>query len=80
MLAILLPHDHGPAPFSGDTLVQDDPGATGRPSSFETIISSIRDRIVTDLPAQTETRTGDRDTTRVDQERPHLQDWIDRGR
>ncbi|MFC4560618.1 MBL fold metallo-hydrolase [Nocardiopsis mangrovi] len=65
--------------FSGDTLFQGGPGATGRSfSDFPTIISSIRDRLLT-LPADTVVHTGHGDSTTIGAELPHLQEWIDRG-
>ena len=49
--------------FTGDTLFQGGPGATGRSfSSFDTIIDSIRTRLLT-LPADTTVRTGHGDST-----------------
>ncbi|WAL40008.1 MBL fold metallo-hydrolase [Brevibacterium sp. BRM-1] len=68
-----------PLLFSGDTLFQGGPGATGRSySSFETIIDSIRDRLFA-LPDETVVLTGHGEPTTIGQERPHLQEWIDRG-
>ncbi|WP_344124851.1 MBL fold metallo-hydrolase, partial [Kocuria aegyptia] len=65
--------------FSGDTLFQGGPGATGRSySDFPTIIDSIRERLLT-LPESTEVLTGHGDTTTIGAEAPHLQEWIDRG-
>lgn len=65
--------------FSGDTLFQGGPGATGRSySSFETIIDSIRDTLFT-LPADTVVNTGHGDSTTIGAEQPHLEEWIDRG-
>lgn len=65
--------------FSGDTLFQGGPGATGRSySDFPTIVASIRDRLL-DLPPETVVHTGHGDTTTVGAEEPHLQEWIDRG-
>ncbi|MDQ6796506.1 MAG: MBL fold metallo-hydrolase [Actinomycetota bacterium] len=65
--------------FSGDTLFQGGPGATGRSwSSFETIIQSIRDRLLV-LPAGTAVHTGHGDDTRIGDEAPHLDAWIERG-
>ncbi len=65
--------------FSGDTLFNGGPGATGRSySDFPTIIESIRERILT-LPESTEVLTGHGDATSVGAEKPHLQEWIDRG-
>ncbi|GGG57311.1 hydrolase [Kocuria dechangensis] len=65
--------------FSGDTLFQGGPGATGRSySDFGTIVESIRTRLLS-LPEQTEVLTGHGDATTIGAEKPHLQDWIDRG-
>lgn len=65
--------------FSGDTLFNGGPGATGRSySSFETIIESISERLFS-LPAETVVNTGHGDSTSVGAESPQLQDWITRG-
>ena len=65
--------------FSGDTLFNGGPGATGRSySHFPTIIDSIRDRLLT-LPPETTVRTGHGDSTTIGAEAPHLEEWIARG-
>ena len=65
--------------FSGDTLFQGGPGATGRSySNFDSIISSIRSRLLT-LPAEITVRTGHGPSTTIGDERPHLDEWIARG-
>jgi glyoxylase-like metal-dependent hydrolase (beta-lactamase superfamily II) len=65
--------------FTGDTLFQGGPGATGRSfSSFDTIIDSIRGRLLT-LPGDTVVRTGHGDQTTIGAELPHLEEWIARG-
>ncbi|GLW05424.1 hydrolase [Microtetraspora sp. NBRC 13810] len=65
--------------FTGDTLFQGGPGATGRSySSFDTIIESIRGRLLS-LPADTVVRTGHGDSTTIGAEAPHLEEWITRG-
>ncbi|WP_430479995.1 MBL fold metallo-hydrolase [Streptomyces sp. P11-1] len=65
--------------FTGDTLFQGGPGATGRSfSSFPTIIDSIRDRLLT-LPGDTTVRTGHGDPTTIGAEASQLDDWIKRG-
>ncbi|WP_344821783.1 MBL fold metallo-hydrolase [Actinocorallia longicatena] len=73
---------HGPelgAVFSGDTLFQGGPGATGRSfSDFPTIITSIEKRLLT-LPADTIVHTGHGVSTTIGGEAPHLLDWITRG-
>jgi len=65
--------------FSGDTLFQGGPGATGRSfSSFEVIIDSIREHLLT-LPAETTVYTGHGEHTTIGGEAPHLEEWIRRG-
>ena len=67
------------AVFTGDTLFQGGPGATGRSfSDFPLIIESIRGRLLT-LPAETVVYTGHGDTTTIGDEAPHLEEWIARG-
>jgi glyoxylase-like metal-dependent hydrolase (beta-lactamase superfamily II) len=68
-----------PVLFSGDTLFPGGPGATKFPgSSFATIIESIDRRLLT-LPETTLVLPGHGDDTTIGNERPHLQEWIDRG-
>ena len=65
--------------FSGDTLFNGGPGATGRSySDFPTIIDSFRDKLLT-LPDETVVLTGHGDSTVIGAEAPHLQEWLDRG-
>ena len=65
--------------FTGDTLFNGGPGATGRSySDFPTIIDSITAKLLT-LPADTEVRTGHGDPTTIGAEAPHLEEWIARG-
>ncbi|WP_214368103.1 MBL fold metallo-hydrolase [Pseudonocardia sp. H11422] len=65
--------------FTGDTLFNGGPGATGRSfSSFDTIIDSIRGKLLT-LPGDTTVRTGHGDSTTIGAELPHLDEWIARG-
>lgn len=65
--------------FTGDTLFQGGPGATGRSfSSFDLIIDSIRDQLLT-LPGDTTVHTGHGESTTIGAESPHLPEWIGRG-
>ncbi|GAB3713909.1 MBL fold metallo-hydrolase [Nocardiopsis nanhaiensis] len=60
--------------FSGDTLFQGGPGATGRSySDFPTIVDSIRRRLLT-LPAETVVNTGHGDSTTIGAEAPNIPD------
>lgn len=65
--------------FSGDTLFQGGPGATGRSfSSFDTIVDSIRERLLI-LPEDTTVHTGHGDSTSIGAEAPQLPAWLARG-
>jgi glyoxylase-like metal-dependent hydrolase (beta-lactamase superfamily II) len=68
-----------PVLLSGDTLFPGGPGATKFPGGdFPTIIRSIEDRLFP-LPPETIVMPGHGDDTTIEAERPHLQEWIDRG-
>ena len=65
--------------FSGDTLFNGGPGATGRSfSSFDVILESITGRLLT-LPSETLVLTGHGDSTTIGDEAPHLEEWRARG-
>lgn len=67
------------AVFSGDTLFQGGPGATGRSfSDFPTILESISGRLGT-LPGETVVYTGHGDTTTVGDEIVHYDEWVAKG-
>jgi len=69
-----------PVLFSGDTLFPGGPGATKFPGGdFPTIIRSIEDRLFASLPPETVVMPGHGVDTTIDAERPHLQEWVDRG-
>ncbi|MCB1010409.1 MAG: MBL fold metallo-hydrolase [Microthrixaceae bacterium] len=69
-----------PILFSGDTLFPGGPGNTSFDhSDFDTIITSIEDRLFAPLGADTLVLPGHGDDTTIGSESPHLQEWIDRG-
>jgi glyoxylase-like metal-dependent hydrolase (beta-lactamase superfamily II) len=69
-----------PILFSGDTLFPGGPGATKFPGGdFPTILRSIEERIFAPLPSETIVLPGHGADTTVGTERPHLQEWADRG-
>ena len=68
-----------PILFSGDTLFPGGPGNTKTDlGDFDQIIESV-DRKLFTLPAETLVLPGHGDDTTIGTERPHLQEWIDRG-
>ncbi len=65
--------------IAGDTLFPGGPGATrGDPERFAQIIASIREQLFV-LPGETAVRPGHGADTTIAAEKPHLQEWIDRG-
>src|SRR5439155_20242749 len=65
--------------FSGDTLFPGGPGNTSNPyASFPTIIESIRGKLFR-LPDETQVLPGHGKPTTIGRERPHLDEWIQRG-
>jgi glyoxylase-like metal-dependent hydrolase (beta-lactamase superfamily II) len=69
-----------PILFSGDTLFPGGPGNTKfEGGDFPTIIRSIEDRLFAPLDAEVQVLPGHGDPTTIGAERPHLQEWIDRG-
>jgi glyoxylase-like metal-dependent hydrolase (beta-lactamase superfamily II) len=72
--------DGHPVLFSGDTLFPGGPGATKfEGGDFPTIIRSIEDRLFAPLADDVIVLPGHGDSTTLGTERPHLQEWIDRG-
>ncbi len=68
-----------PVLFSGDTLFPGGPGATKfEGGDFDTIIRSIDDLLFA-LPDDTIVMPGHGLDTTIGAERPHLQEWVDRG-
>ena len=68
-----------PVVFSGDTLFPGGAGNTSFPGGdFDTIIASL-DRKLFTLPAETIVMPGHGLDTTIGEERPHLQEWVDRG-
>ena len=71
--------DGKPLLFSGDTLFPGGPGATKfEGGDFDTIIHSI-DTLLFTLPTETLVLPGHGLDTTIGTERPHLQEWVDRG-
>ncbi|HZD66565.1 MAG TPA: MBL fold metallo-hydrolase [Acidimicrobiales bacterium] len=68
-----------PVLLSGDTLFPGGPGNTATDlGDFPTIISSIEHRLFT-MPPETIVMPGHGADTTIGEERPHLQEWADRG-
>ncbi|HUZ20936.1 MAG TPA: MBL fold metallo-hydrolase [Acidimicrobiales bacterium] len=69
-----------PVLFSGDTLFPGGPGNTATPlGDFPTIIGSIEERLFAPLAPDTIVMPGHGDATTIGAERPHLDEWVERG-
>ena len=69
-----------PLLFTGDTLFPGGPGATQyEGGDFPTIIRSIEDRIFSKFDGSTVVLPGHGLDTTIEDESPHLDEWIDRG-
>ena len=69
-----------PVLLAGDTLFPGGPGNTSfEGGDFDTIIRSIDDRLFSKLTDDTIVMPGHGDDTTIGAERPHLQEWVDRG-
>lgn len=69
-----------PVLFSGDTLFPGGPGATKFPGGdFPTILRSLDERLFGPLPADTLVLPGHGKDTTIGTERPHLDEWAERG-
>ncbi len=65
--------------FSGDTLFPGGPGAThDNKDDFAQIVDGVRAKLFV-LPNETAVRPGHGSDTTIGTEKPHLQEWIDRG-
>jgi glyoxylase-like metal-dependent hydrolase (beta-lactamase superfamily II) len=67
-----------PIVFSGDTLFPGGPGKTETKDDFQTVLRSIDERLFP-LPPDTLVLPGHGLDTTIGNERPHLQEWADRG-
>lgn len=67
-----------PILFGGDTLFPGGPGATRPPGDFAVIIRTLEERLFT-LDPDTIVMPGHGADTTIGTERPHLQEWAERG-
>lgn len=81
---IALVHDGRPADgvvhvFTGDSLFPGGVGRTGSPADFASLLDDVRTKLFDALPDDTRVWPGHGDPTTLGAERPHLQEWADRG-
>jgi glyoxylase-like metal-dependent hydrolase (beta-lactamase superfamily II) len=69
-----------PVLFSGDTLFPGGPGnTTFEGGDFPTILRSLEERLFSEVPDDHIVMPGHGDDTTIGTEKPHLQEWADRG-
>ena len=69
-----------PVLFSGDTLFPGGPGnTTFEGGDFATIVRSLDERLFAAIPDDTIVMPGHGDDTSIGAEKPHLQEWVERG-
>ncbi|WP_372698691.1 MBL fold metallo-hydrolase [Arthrobacter sp. JSM 101049] len=80
-VALLYRDPSGPAHlFTGDSLFPGGVGNTfGNPENFTSLIADITERVFDVLPDDTLVHPGHGDGTTLGAERPHLQEWRERG-
>ncbi|MDQ3570202.1 MAG: MBL fold metallo-hydrolase [Actinomycetota bacterium] len=68
-----------PVLFSGDTLFPGGPGTAKKGGHFPTLIRSIEERLFAQLDPDTIVMPGHGEDTTIGAERPHLDEWVERG-
>ncbi|MCU1353940.1 MAG: hypothetical protein JWM05_3149 [Acidimicrobiales bacterium] len=68
-----------PILFSGDTLFPGGVGNTKFGGDWPTILRSVEDRLFATLDADVQVLPGHGDDTTIGAERPHLDEWVERG-
>jgi glyoxylase-like metal-dependent hydrolase (beta-lactamase superfamily II) len=69
----------GPHVFTGDSLFPGGVGKTNSPTDFTSLLTDVIDRLFTPLPDATWVYPGHGKDTTLGVERPHLDQWRDRG-
>lgn len=78
-VALLLRTDAGAHLFSGDSLFPGGPGKTGSETDFDTLMDDLETRVFDALDDDVVVHPGHGDDTTIGAERPHLQEWRERG-
>ncbi len=65
--------------FTGDSLFPGGVGKTASPEDFSSLITDVKDRVFDQLPDQTWFYPGHGDDSTLGAQRPHLDEWRERG-
>ena len=71
--------DGTPHLWTGDSLFPGGVGRTGSAADFEQLMADVRTKLFDRLPDETWVYPGHGDDTTIGAERPHLQEWAERG-
>ena len=78
-IALLYRGADRPHLFTGDSLFPGGPGKTWSAEDFESLVGDLESRVFGELPDDTWVYPGHGDDTTLGTERPHLDEWRDRG-
>lgn len=78
-IALVYRGDEHPHIFTGDSLFPGGPGRTTNPEDFASLIDDLQTRVFDRLPDETWVYPGHGDDTTLGAERPHLDEWRQRG-
>ena len=78
-IALLYQGPDRPHLFTGDSLFPGGPGRTTSPEDFTSLMNDLEAKVFGKLPDETWVYPGHGNDTTLGNERPHLQEWRDRG-
>lgn len=78
-IALLYQGPDRPHLFTGDSLFPGGPGRTTSPEDFTSLMDDLEAKVFGKLPDETWVYPGHGNDTTLGDERPHLQEWRDRG-
>ena len=78
-VALLLRTEDSTHLFPGDSLFPGGPGKTGTPEQFATLMDDLESRVFAELDDDVLVHPGHGDDTTIGAERPHLDEWRERG-
>lgn len=78
-IALLYRDGDRPHLFTGDSLFPGGPGKTTSPGDFRSLMGDLESRVFDQLPDETWFYPGHGDDSTLGDQRPHLQEWRERG-
>jgi glyoxylase-like metal-dependent hydrolase (beta-lactamase superfamily II) len=78
-IALTLYAQESPHLFTGDCLFPGGPGRTTTPETFNSLMTGLEDKVFSRLPDATWIYPGHGNDSTLGAERPHLEEWRERG-